>query len=103
MGPKKITDLGHASEDIPCGQQITALDDCAAIGPFSGTVSVARERKTMAQSHLKLVTPATVKRTVVPRRRPNADLRTGEYLTEAEIERVLRAAKGTVGAIGTPR
>ena len=38
----------------------------------------------MAKSHLKLVTPATVKRTVMPKRRPNADLRTREYLTEAK-------------------
>jgi integrase len=47
----------------------------------------------MARSHLKLVTPATVKRTVMPRRRPNGELRTREFLTEAEIERLLEAAK----------
>jgi integrase len=47
----------------------------------------------MAKSHLKLVTPATVKRTVRPTRRPNADLRTREYLTEAEVERLLKATK----------
>ncbi len=47
----------------------------------------------MAKSHLKLVTPATVKRTVTPRRRPNGELRTREYLTEAEVERLLEAAK----------
>jgi type 1 fimbriae regulatory protein FimB/type 1 fimbriae regulatory protein FimE len=45
----------------------------------------------MAKSHLKLVTPATVKRTVTPIRRPNADLRTREYLTEAEVEGLLKA------------
>jgi integrase len=48
----------------------------------------------MAKSHLKLVTPATEKRTVVPTRRPNADLRTREYLTEAEVERLLAVTKG---------
>jgi integrase len=48
----------------------------------------------MAKSHLKLVSPTTVKRTVTPKRRPNADLRRREYLTEAEIERLLRATKG---------
>ena len=48
----------------------------------------------MAKSHLKLVTPATVNRTVTPKRAPNADLRTREYLTEAEVERLLNAAKG---------
>jgi integrase len=47
----------------------------------------------MAKSHLKLVKPATEKRTVMPRRRPNAKLRTREYLTEAEVERLIEAAK----------
>ena len=47
----------------------------------------------MAKSHLKLVKPATEKRTVTPRRRPNAKLRTREYLTEAEVERLIEAAK----------
>ena len=46
----------------------------------------------MAKSHLKLVKPATVKRTVAARRRPNADLRTREYLTEAEVKRLIAAA-----------
>jgi integrase len=47
----------------------------------------------MAKSHLKLVTPTTVKRTVTPTRSPNADLRTREYLTEAEVERLMAAAR----------
>jgi integrase len=47
----------------------------------------------MAKAHLKL-TPATVKRTVAPRRRPNRDLRTREFLTEAEVERLMVATKG---------
>jgi hypothetical protein len=50
--------------------------------------------KHVAKSHLKLVTPTTEKRTVTPKRRPNADLRTREYLTEAEVERLLKATKG---------
>ena len=48
----------------------------------------------MAKRHLKLVTPTTVNRTVTPRRRPNAKLRTREYLTEAEVEGLMEAAKG---------
>jgi type 1 fimbriae regulatory protein FimB/type 1 fimbriae regulatory protein FimE len=51
----------------------------------------------MAKSHLKLVAPATVNRTVQPvppGRRPNAELRSREHLTEAEIERLIDAAKG---------
>ena len=49
----------------------------------------------MAKSHLKLVKPATEKRTVAtPVRRPNAELRTREYLTDAEVVRLMEAAKG---------
>jgi len=50
--------------------------------------------ETLSKSKLRLVTPATEKRTVTPRRRPNADLRTREYLTEAEVERLLKATRG---------
>jgi site-specific recombinase XerD len=49
-------------------------------------------RISMAKRHLRLITPATVNRTVAPRRRPNADLRTREYLTEAEVKRLMKAA-----------
>jgi len=38
----------------------------------------------MAKLHLKLVAPSTEKRTVTPTRRPNAELRTREHLTEIE-------------------
>ncbi len=48
----------------------------------------------MAKVRLKLVTPATVNRTVTPRRPPNGKLRTREYLTEAEVEGLMEAAKG---------
>ena len=41
----------------------------------------------MAKPHLKLVTPATVKRTVTPTRPPNRDLRTREYLTDGRGRR----------------
>ena len=51
------------------------------------------EGQTHGQAHLKLVTPATVKRTVTPTRLPNADLRTREHLTEAEVERLMAAAR----------
>jgi site-specific recombinase XerD len=47
----------------------------------------------VSKTRLKLVTPATVNRTVRPIRPPNADLRTREYLTEAEVERLMTAAK----------
>jgi type 1 fimbriae regulatory protein FimB/type 1 fimbriae regulatory protein FimE len=48
----------------------------------------------MAKSFLKLVTPNIVKRTVTPKRRRNGDLRSREYLTEAEVERLMKAATG---------
>jgi integrase len=48
----------------------------------------------MKKSHLKLVAPAIVNRTVAPKRPPNKALRTREYLTEAEVQRLIEAAKG---------
>jgi site-specific recombinase XerD len=48
----------------------------------------------MAKSKLRLVSPTNVNRTVTPRRRPNAELRTREHLTEREVERLIEAAKG---------
>jgi integrase len=47
----------------------------------------------VTKSNLKLVTPSTVNRTVTPTRLPNADMRTREYLTEGEIERLMAAAR----------
>ena len=47
----------------------------------------------MAKARLQLVPPTAVKRTVTPTRRPNRDLRTREYLTEAEVERLLKTAR----------
>jgi integrase len=47
----------------------------------------------MAKSRLKLVTPAIAKRTVTLRRGRNGDLRTREYLTEAEVEKLINATK----------
>jgi integrase len=49
--------------------------------------------ETMTKSLLKLVVPTTVNRTVTPRRRPNAEIRTREYLTEGELDRLLEAAR----------
>ena len=47
----------------------------------------------MVKHHLKLATPAIVNRTVIPKRPPNRTLRTREYLTEAEVKRLMTAAK----------
>jgi integrase len=48
----------------------------------------------MGKRHLRPVSPSTVNRTVAVRRQPNRDLRTREYLTEAEVERLMKAASG---------
>jgi integrase len=47
----------------------------------------------MAKSHLKLVAPTEVNRTVAPGRRPNAELRTREHLTPGEVGALVEAAK----------
>jgi hypothetical protein len=47
----------------------------------------------MAKTNLKLVTPATKKRAVTPRRRPNSEFRSREHLTESEVEKLIEAAK----------
>jgi integrase len=62
---------------------------------FNGTVETAGLRFSMARSNLRLVAPASENGTVdnaPPRRKPNAELRSREYLTEAEVERLLKAA-----------
>jgi integrase len=47
----------------------------------------------MGNPRLKLVVPVIKKRTVMPRRAKNADLRTREYLTQQEIETLMAAAR----------
>jgi integrase len=48
----------------------------------------------MGKTHLRLVSPRKVNRTVTPRRRPNTELRPREHLTEREVEKLIEAAKG---------
>jgi integrase len=48
----------------------------------------------MAKPRLKIVTPATEKRTGTPTRRPNKDLRSREHLTQTEVERLMKAVGG---------
>jgi type 1 fimbriae regulatory protein FimB/type 1 fimbriae regulatory protein FimE len=47
----------------------------------------------MTNRHLTLVASRTVNGTVPPRRVPNAELRTREYLDEFEVNRLIKAAK----------
>jgi integrase len=46
------------------------------------------------KSSMRLVKPATLKRAVGPLRRSNSELRSREHLTEAEVLRLIEAAKG---------
>jgi integrase len=52
----------------------------------------------MAKPHFAPVEPATINGTVQPgrppRRRPNADTRAREYLTDAEVQKLMKAAGG---------
>jgi len=61
---------------------------------MSSTNSPTRQRLySVTNLHLRLVAPATIKRTVAPRRRPNAEYRTREHLTETEIEKLIESTK----------
>jgi integrase len=64
-------------------------------GPF-GPGGIERDsEKSTAKSHLALVAPATVIGTVPgrpPKRTRNADVRAREYLTNAEVDRLIKAA-----------
>ena len=46
----------------------------------------------MANQALRLLVPTTVNGTVPPRRKPNSETRDREHLTEAEVERLMKAA-----------
>jgi integrase len=48
----------------------------------------------MAKTKLRLVSPAKVLRAVPPTRPKNSELRPREHLTEKEVERLMKAAKG---------
>jgi integrase len=48
----------------------------------------------VANSALRLVAPTNEMQTVRAGRKPNAKLRTREYLTEAKIERLIKATSG---------
>jgi site-specific recombinase XerD len=50
------------------------------------------------KSHLKLVAPTSVNRTVTPRRPPNRTLRTREHLTVHEVEQLIKAMAGNRSA-----
>src|ERR1700746_4088164 len=61
--------------------------------PMYCTVRIEKGAFHMTKPRLRLVTPATVKRTVTLRRPKNGEVRTREHLTEDEVEKVIEAAK----------
>ena len=63
---------------VPRRSDVETLDKCS--GGFH-----------MTKSHLRVVSPRAVIGTVPPRRKPNAKLRTREYLTEPGV--LIKAAK----------
>jgi integrase len=48
----------------------------------------------MAKTHLRVVAPTEVKRTVPPKRSKNAELRTREHFTPDEVDALIEAARG---------
>ena len=64
------------------------------------TVGLPKEIEMAATAHLTLVVPDNEKFTVQsaaarsPRRKPNAEYRSREHLTEREVERLIEAVKG---------
>src|SRR5215510_11654036 len=72
--------------------RLALIEDCSYLGYYSNSRYAAKGETSM-KSHLKLVEPTTENRTVTPKRRPNAELRTREYLTDAEVAVLIEAAK----------
>lgn len=73
---------------------VISLEDCSYFNYCSNSLLFAG-LNFMAKADLKLVTPSTENRTVATPRRPtNAELRTREYLTDAEVAELMETAKG---------
>ena len=51
----------------------------------------------MPKPTLRVVAPTTEIRKVTLRRPKNADVRTREYLTESEVERLIAGCQGRIG------
>ena len=88
--------VGGKVEVYPILPRVLALQSVPR-GVIFGTVAMGKLVKSMKKPHLALVTPRTVIGTVdpkkgPPRRRPNAEVRSREYLTQAEVERLIEAA-----------
>ena len=73
------------------------FDACLPL-PRRGDQASAAHPALAAAAHLTLVAPGNEKCTVqsapLPRRKPNAEYRSREHLTEREVERLIKALKG---------
>jgi integrase len=68
-----------------------AIKNCAYNAHYKNSQGRAQGKLPM-KSRSRASAPTTVKRTVPDGRRPNAEYRTREYLTEREVERLMKAA-----------
>jgi type 1 fimbriae regulatory protein FimB/type 1 fimbriae regulatory protein FimE len=72
---------------------LISLGDCPNSSYYSDSAA-APGANHMTKTRLKLASPATVNRTVTPVRRPNAELRPREHLTEREVDKLIDATRG---------
>jgi integrase len=84
-------DRNSGKRVILCAGTLSALTNCYSL-PVLPPAQLSQTGFSMANVQLSLVTPPGVKRTVMPRRIKNAELRTREHLTEKEVERLMKAA-----------
>jgi hypothetical protein len=71
--------------------------------PRSHPVDFGARGFPIIKPHPTLVAPTTENRTVMPLRRPNAELRTRDHLTADEVEALMAAARGNrYGPAGLP-
>jgi hypothetical protein len=61
--------------------------------PMYCTVRIEKGAFHMTKPRLRLVTPATVNRTVTLRRPRNGEVRTREHLTEDEVEKLIEGGE----------
>ena len=91
MYASRAKDRNSGKRVILCAGTLSALTNCYSL-PVLPPVQLSQTGFSMANVQLSLVTPPGVKRTVMPRRIKNAELRTREHLTEKEVERLMKAA-----------
>jgi site-specific recombinase XerD len=66
--------------------------DCSYLVYYSNSCEIDNG-KSPIKSKLRLVAPTTENRTVTPTRQPNTAYRTREYLTDAEVDKLIGAAR----------